>query len=92
MFTKSEHSSNVESITQADGQSDSIMTVSEVAEFLRLHRSTVSRYAMSGELPSHKIGNRRLFKASDVWRFFDNQKVSSTQAVTDEMCSYSGKE
>lgn len=42
------------------------MTVGEVAEMLRLHRSTVSRYAMSGELVSHKIGSRRLFKASDV--------------------------
>lgn len=50
-----------------------IMTVQEVARLLRVHRSTVSRYAKSGELKSHLIGNRRLFKESDVWSFFENQ-------------------
>jgi excisionase family DNA binding protein len=50
-----------------------IMTVQEVAELLRVHRSTVSRYAKSGELRSYVIGNRRLFKVKDVWAFFENQ-------------------
>ena len=50
-----------------------ILTVKEVADILRVHRSTVTRYAMSGELKSHLIGNRRLFKESDVWSFFENQ-------------------
>ena len=92
MFTNKGHSSNVRVITRSDGQSDTIMTVSEVAEFLRLHRSTVSRYAMSGELPSHKIGGRRLFWASDVREFFDNRKVDSASQPNEKMCSYSGKE
>ena len=50
-----------------------ILTVQEVADTLRVHRSTVSRFAQSGELKSHLIGNRRLFKDSDVWSFFENQ-------------------
>jgi len=50
-----------------------ILTVQEVAELLRVHRSTISRYAKSGELKSHLIGNRRLFKESDVLAFFENQ-------------------
>ena len=50
-----------------------ILTVKEVAQELRVHRSTVSRYAMSGELRSYLIGNRRLFKETDVWTFFENQ-------------------
>ena len=54
-------------------QNIKIMTVQEVADLLRVHRSTVSRYAMSGELRSYQIGNRRLFKDSDVWAFFENQ-------------------
>ena len=54
-------------------QTERILTVQEVAELLRVHRSTISRYAMSGELRSYVIGNRRLFKESDVWAFFDNQ-------------------
>jgi len=54
-------------------QTNKILTVDEVAELLRVHRSTISRYAKSGELKSHTLGNRRLFKESDVWSFFDNQ-------------------
>ena len=50
-----------------------ILTINEVAHMLRVHRSTVSRYAMSGELRSYLIGNRRLFKESDVLMFFENQ-------------------
>jgi len=50
-----------------------VLTVAEVAELLRVHRSTISRYAKSGELKSYLIGNRRLFKAEDVWTFFENQ-------------------
>lgn len=52
---------------------DQILTVSEVAELLRVHRTTVSRYAQSGELRSYQIGTRRLFKESDVWSFFEKQ-------------------
>lgn len=50
-----------------------ILTVKEVAELLRIHRSTVSRYALSGELKSYVVGNRRLFKEPDVWLFFENR-------------------
>jgi len=50
-----------------------ILTAAEVAQRLRVHRSTVSRLAMSGELKSYLIGNRRLFKSCDVGEFFENQ-------------------
>ena len=56
-----------------DPQKIKILTVQEVADILRVHRSTVSRYAMSGELKSYLIGCRRLFKEIDVWAFFENQ-------------------
>lgn len=56
-----------------DPQNIKILTVQEVADILRIHRSTVSRYAMAGELRSNVVGNRRLFKDSDVWAFFENQ-------------------
>jgi excisionase family DNA binding protein len=51
----------------------SILTLQEVASLLRVHRATISRYAMSGELRSYLIGNRRLFREPDVWAFFENQ-------------------
>lgn len=56
-----------------DNTDTNILTVQEVADKLRVHRSTVSRYASSGELRSYQIGNRRLFKEIDVWAFFENQ-------------------
>ncbi|MBW2449464.1 MAG: helix-turn-helix domain-containing protein [Deltaproteobacteria bacterium] len=61
-----------------------ILTVQEVADLLRVHRSTVSRFAQSGELDSYLIGTRRLFKESDVLAFFEKQKAS--------VCVVSGKE
>ena len=57
-----------------DYQDIKIMTVQEVANLLRVHRTTVSRYAMSGELRSYIIGTRRLFRFNDVLSFFENQK------------------
>jgi len=56
-----------------EAQAAKILTLREVAELLRVNQSTVSRYAKSGALKSHKIGSRRLFKETDVWSFFDNQ-------------------
>ena len=51
-----------------------ICTIAEVAAFLRVHRSTITRYAMRGELPSYVMGTRRLFKREEVLAFFDNLK------------------
>jgi len=56
-----------------NNQDIKILTIQEVADILRVHRSTVSRYAKSGELKSYSIGNRKLFKDKDVWAFFENQ-------------------
>ena len=50
-----------------------VLTIQEVADILRVHPSTVSRYAMSGDIRSYVIGNRRLFKETDVVSFFENQ-------------------
>ena len=59
---------------QSDNSQDfKILTVKEVADLLRIHRSTVTRLAKSGELKSYLIGNRRLFKDQDVLSFFENQ-------------------
>ena len=58
---------------KTSAQNNRILTVAEVAELMRVHRSTISRYAASGELKSYLLGNRRLFKEDDVWMFFENQ-------------------
>jgi excisionase family DNA binding protein len=50
-----------------------ILTRNETARFLRVHPSTISRYAHSGELKSFKLGSRRLFRYDDILLFFENQ-------------------
>lgn len=49
-----------------------ILTREETAKLLRVHPSTVSRYAQSGELKSFKLGSRRLFDYNDILLFFEN--------------------
>ena len=71
------------------GSDPQILTLEETARILRVHRSTVSRYAMSGELRSYLIGNRRLFKQSDIWAFFENRIAPESQV--DQRCVF-GKE
>jgi len=56
-----------------NNQNQNILTIQEVANLFRVHRSTISRYAKSGELKSYSIGNRRLFRENDVWMFFENR-------------------
>ncbi len=48
-----------------------ILTLQEVANFLRVNRATVSRFARSGQLRSYKLGSRRLFKREDVRKFLE---------------------
>lgn len=60
-------------MTSNDPLNIRILTVQEVADILRVHRTTITRYAMSGELRSYILGNRRLFKDTDVRAFFENR-------------------
>ena len=45
---------------------DSMMTVRQVAELLRVHENWVYDQAASGELPSYKIGGTRRFDPDEV--------------------------
>jgi excisionase family DNA binding protein len=44
-----------------DSEQPTIMTVREVAGYLRMHEMTIYRMARQGEIPAYKVGNR--------WRF-----------------------
>ncbi len=43
-----------------------VMTVDDVAEYLKLHKQTVSKMAQRGKLPGTLIANRWRFKRTDV--------------------------
>ncbi len=45
----------------------------EVAEYLNLHRQTVTRLADKGELPGVKIGRKWRFRPEDIQAYLDNQ-------------------
>ena len=73
---------------ESTNQNIKILTVQEVASFLRVHRSTVTRYAISGELKSYVIGNRRLFKEKDVLMFFENRIDRASLEYVSERRNY----
>jgi excisionase family DNA binding protein len=62
-----------DTMSTVDNHTKKILTVQEVADTLRVHRTTIYRLAKSGELKSYVIGKRRLFKEEDVWAFFENR-------------------
>ncbi|MDQ5832163.1 MAG: helix-turn-helix domain-containing protein, partial [Actinomycetota bacterium] len=50
----------------SDSLLSELMTAGQVAELLRMERSTVEDYARRGLLPSLKLGRHRRFVRSDV--------------------------
>jgi excisionase family DNA binding protein len=74
-----DNTDSVDGMMPNNSQKTKILTVKEVAAILRVHPSTVSRYATSGELRSYVIGSRRLFREDDIWAFFDNRIASESQ-------------
>lgn len=48
-----------------------LLTVDETIRFLRLGRTRVNHMLRSGELPSYKLGRRRLVKRRDLEKFLE---------------------
>lgn len=46
--------------------SDEILTIKEVADFLKVNERTVYRLASSKKIPAFKIGNAWRFKKADI--------------------------
>ena len=51
-----------------------IMTLDEVARFLRLHKSTVYRMAREGRLPGNKVAGQWRFKKERLVEWFEKQQ------------------
>ncbi|WP_382161341.1 helix-turn-helix domain-containing protein [Hydrogenophaga sp. ANAO-22] len=52
---------------------DSVMTVKEVADYLRVNQRTVYRLAVDRKLPGFKVGTTWRFKRMDIDRWIDAQ-------------------
>ncbi len=61
---------------------DQIMTVKEVAKYLKVHTSTVYRLAQAGTLPRFKIGGDWRFNKESVDRWRIEQERAETVQLT----------
>jgi excisionase family DNA binding protein len=53
---------------------DEILTLQEVAEYLKLAEKTAYRLAAEGKLPGFKVGGSWRFRAEDIDRWIEKQK------------------
>jgi excisionase family DNA binding protein len=61
---------------------DNLMTLAEVAAYLRLSKDTVYRMASGGRLPASKVGSQWRFRKGDVDQWLDkNKNVSQDENV-----------
>jgi excisionase family DNA binding protein len=51
------------------GVSDSIMTVDEVAQFLRIHKTTVYRLLKESKIPAFRVGSDWRFNREEIDRW-----------------------
>jgi len=56
---------------------DEILTLKEVAEYLKLAEKTAYRLAAEGKLPGFKVGGSWRFKKEDIESWITEQKVSN---------------
>lgn len=56
--------------------SDEILTLKEVAYYLKLAEKTAYRLAAEGKLPGFKVGGSWRFKKEDVLQWIEEQKGS----------------
>jgi excisionase family DNA binding protein len=54
---------------------DEILTLKEVAEYLKLAEKTAYRLAAEGKLPGFKVGGSWRFKQQDVAAWIEDQKT-----------------
>jgi PTS system nitrogen regulatory IIA component len=62
---------------------DDILTIEEVAKYLRVSERTVYDWAQKGEIPSGKIGTVWRFKKDEVERWVNDRLSSSKEAPAD---------
>ena len=56
--------------------SDEILTVKEVADYLKLAEKTAYRLAAEGKLPGFKVGGSWRFKKDDLQQWIEQQKAA----------------
>jgi excisionase family DNA binding protein len=66
-------------MTEADGE---ILTLDEVAAYLKAGKKTVYRLAQQGQIPSFKLGGTWRFRCTELDRWIAAQIAEKTQDRT----------
>ena len=61
--------------------SDPVLTIKDVADYLKVNERTIYRLAASGELPGFKVGNSWRFKQSELEQYIATQHNRSSEAT-----------
>lgn len=59
---------------------DDILTIKEVADYLKLTERTLYRLVQEGKLPGFKVGSSWRFKRVDIERWIEDQKELVSKA------------
>ena len=62
---------------------DDILTIEEVAKYLRVSERTVYDWAQKGEIPSGKIGTVWRFKKADIEKWVNDRLSSGSKSTTE---------
>ncbi len=63
-------------VTREIDMADQIMTVKEVAEYLKVNDRTIYRMASDGRIPAFKVGASWRFKAREINKWIDSERNS----------------
>jgi excisionase family DNA binding protein len=61
-----------------------MLTISEVAEYLKLHELTVRRLAREGELPAFKVGRQWRIQRAKLQEWIDARSVQGAPEETQD--------
>lgn len=61
-------------------ESSQIMTVEEVAAFLKLSKITVYKLVKKGQLPGFRVGNSWRFRKDDIYEIISRQRPDGGSA------------
>lgn len=59
--------------------SDDIMTVKELADYLKIAEKTAYRFASDGRVPGFKVGSAWRFRRSEIIRWITQQEQEGKQ-------------
>ena len=60
---------------------DQIMTVKEVADYLKVNDRTIYRMASAGKIPAFKVGASWRFKSCEINEWIESERNSAQQPI-----------